>query len=422
MVVVLALSGCPWGDYQRDANVTVDAPCGALPENQEQRDIQLAQCLAVDEPIKAWAKDGQNAPVVLYVDRSGSMRGFLDPDYPSRTDYRSVIDRLIVSLNPQQAFGFGSSVTPIETSLGTLGDRNFYTDNNTEMEDVLDRIASDTAAGATHLIIGDGRRSDPNAANDQFARMRRTAQNWIDRGGTFLLAASRAPFEPVPGDPAGCRPAEDSGAATCPLYAFAFIAPGDEARVVNAFAHADAFEHLFVWPLPGAASTGITADQAPNLSFEPQWGKATSGAPVARARGQTYINQPVPARLELGASDAATRAALAGQTLRSQISTLPLDNRTGSWTPVSGPASLVRSVNGQPGNIEFLSRGADAPRQLYKVELYPTGEAPWLDKFDATSANDEVRTYGLGRLFELFRTRAQSGNPAPVQRAYVVVN
>jgi hypothetical protein len=56
------------------------------------------------------------------------------------------------------------------------------------------------------------------------------------------------------------------------------------------------------------------------------------------------------------------------------------------------------------------------------VELYPTGEAPWLSEFDAESTSDEVRTFGLGRLFELFRGLAQSEGTMPVQRTYIVVN
>jgi hypothetical protein len=181
----------------------------------------LAACLAVDEPLVTWPEEARDAPVILYVDRSGSMRGFLDPGYPARTDYRSVIDRLIVALRPQQAFGFGSSVQPIGTSLGTLGNREFYSDNNTLLEQVLDRIATDTEASATHLIIGDGRRTNPNSANEQYVQMRRLAREWIEQGGTFLVAASRAPFEPVLGDPAGCRAPAGSGSPTCPLYAFA---------------------------------------------------------------------------------------------------------------------------------------------------------------------------------------------------------
>ena len=356
------------------------------------------------------------------------MRGFLDPDYPSRTDYRSVLDRLIVALDPARAFGFGSSVQPIGTSLGTLGNKEFYSDNNTEMEAVFDRIGQDSMAAATHLIIGDGRRTEPDAANEQYVRMRQLAREWIGRGGTFLVAASQAPFETVPGDPAGCRTESDSASATCPLYAFAFIAAGDEARVVSTFASANAFDHVFVWPLPAAASTEIAGEPGPDLTFEPRWGAAADSSPIARVRGRIFTNQPHRARLELaGASDAATqavRAAHAGQALRTRISVRPLNDtaQASSWQPTGGPSSLVREVADNPQTVEFLSRGATAERHLYKVELYPTGEAPWIDKFDAQSAGDEVRTYGLGRLFELFPVLAQSRTPSPVQRAYVVVN
>jgi hypothetical protein len=172
-------------------------------------------------------------------------------------------------------------------------------------------------------------------------------------------------------------------------------------------------------------STEIAAaEQRPDLTFEPRWKRSPPGI----ARGQAFVNNPVRARLELAGNENArtrvAREALAGHELRSQVFVRPLQEvgAHSQWSPVSGSGSLVRVPSGEPQALEFLSHGRMAERHLYKIELFPTGEASWLEDFDAESAEDEVRTYGLGRLFELFRSLAQLGNPGPVQRAYVVVN
>lgn len=404
------------------------AACGALDANPELRDRQLASCLTADPPLATWSSSGERSPVALYVDRSGSMRGFLDPDYPARTDYRRVIDRLIVALQPEEAFGFGSSLDRIDTSLGTLGDRAFYSQNNTEMEDALARIAEDTSASRTHVIVGDGRRTDPDLANEQYVRMRQLAQRWIEQGGSFLVAASRAPFERVPGDPAGCGAASDSVIDSCPLYAFAYVAPGAVTQIVGTFAAADVFDHLFVWPLPAAVPTRVSPlERRPDLSVEPGWESAPDGNPIARVRGQEFTNDPLRARLEFNGSDAtaaAARVALEGQELRDQVYVRRLDPSADSpeWAAVTAAGSLVRAVPGESGTVEFVSRGPSEQPFLYRVERYPTGQATWLAEFDAESSGDAVRTYGLGRLFELFRARAQAGDIEPVQRAYIVVN
>jgi hypothetical protein len=410
------------------AGAELDEPCGSLPTNPEQKDVALASCLVAGDTLATWPESSSAAPVVLYVDRSGSMRGFLDPAYPSRIGYRSIIDRLIVALNPSQAFGYGSAVQPIPTSIGALGDREFYDDNNTEMEQALELIGRDSTAAATHLLIGDGRRTDPNLANEQYVMMRQLARGWIERGGTFLLAASRAPFTLLEEDPAGCQPAAEAPTSTCPLYAFAFIARGDQTRVVATFANADVFEHVFVWPLPASARSVLTVDQPqPELTFEQSWTTAAGAIPVARVRGDEYTNLPLRARLGLHpASDmstAAARVGLEGQEFRGRISVRPLLETSAAmpWQAVSGAGSLVSPVPGEPASVDIRSLGSPE-RHLYRVELIPTGEARWLSDFDAANAGDAERTFGLGRLFELFRSFAQSAEPAPVQRAYVVVN
>jgi hypothetical protein len=423
------------------------ASCDGGSNGDEPADLDLAGRLASSKALGAWADSAAAKPTILYVDRSGSMRGFLDPDYPThvRTDYRSVIDGLVVGLKPGAAFGFGSQITSISPSLGTLGDRSIYSDNNTELESALDSIGHDTSLSATHIVVGDGRRSNPNIANEQYVRIRSLADQWIRSGGTFMVAASMAPFKPVPEDPSGCRRAggdagrhprdederghgdDNAERGTCPLYAFAYVAPGQQARIAAVLA--DRFEHLFVWPLPAVAPDGMSATEEGSpgdVQLERGWSRAADRTPILRTRGPQFSNHPLRLRLSLRDSTSplglAESAALRGQALRSELAVKPLEGQRGEWTPNPAHGSLLRAAGDDPLAFDAFTRGADQPRYLYRVELYPTGVPTWLERFDAESAGDELRTYGLGRLFELFRTAGEQPGVPPAGRIYLVAN
>ncbi|HEX6749030.1 MAG TPA: hypothetical protein VF092_17155 [Longimicrobium sp.] len=426
--------------------VLAGAKCGDGAEpprtGTEPGDMAVAESLATSPALHAWPAEAGSKPVILYVDRSGSMRGFLDPEYHTRvrTDYRSVIDGLVVGLKPDSAFGFGTRITSISPSLGTLGDRTVYSDNNTELESALDLIALDIGLGKSHVLVGDGRRSNPNAANEQYVRIRTLADTWVRSGGTFMVAASLAPFRPVPDDPSGCRragngeeeenednPEEAGEHGTCPLYAFAFVAPGEQTRIASVLG--DRFQHLFVWPVPAVPSAGTVAaaeGAASDVQFERAWSRAADGTPILRTRGPQFSNRPLRIRLALkdttSPAGVAANAALRGQGLRSDLSVKPLDGAGRDWGSSAAQGGLLRQVPGEPLAFEALTRGADQPRYLYRIELYPNGVPGWLDEFDAENAGDALRTYGLGRLFELFRTRGGQPGVPPAARVYVVAN
>jgi hypothetical protein len=395
-------------------------------------DLAAAQSMAVDSPLVTWPAAGGTRPVLLYVDRSQSMRGFLDPEYPARvaTDYRSVLDGFDARLRPSRVFGYGDDVLPTESAgLGVLGSRDFYADGNTELDRVFPLVDADSALGSTHVIIGDGRRGSPDAANGQYVRMRALAERWIEKGGTFIVAASAAPFRPVENDPAGCRASGDAAGQTCPLYAFAFVAPGEQGRVAAALAAV--FQNLYVTPLPavGGAEVRMASEGRAEITLEPEWTAAADGTPIVRVRGRAQTNQPLRATLALrDTTSPAGRAALLA--LRGRrlvpvlaVRTLGPDPAASPWSPSAAAGALMQPSAEDPFAYDFISRGTgkEASRSLYRLQLHPAGDPSWLDAFDAESAGDALRTYGLGRLFESF-VAADPASAPPVLRSYVVVN
>jgi hypothetical protein len=396
----------------------------------EAADLAQAKAMATGDSLAVWPDADAGRPVVLYVDRSQSMRGFLDPSYPGRvaTDYRSVIDGFDARLKPAQVYGFGNEVAAAGQGLGVLGNKEFYGDANTEIEEVFPLISGDSAASSTHVVIGDGRRGNPDAANGQFVRMRALAELWIARGGSFIVASSAAPFRPVKNDPAGCGDAGDADQQTCPLYAFAFVAPGDQGRVAAALA--SVFQNLYVTPLPAVPGSAVamTSRGSAEINLEPGWLATADGTPIVRARGRTATNTPLAASLVLDDTTSprgrAMLASLRGRRLVPTLAvrTLAPDPAASPWRASPARGGLMRPT-ADPFTYEFISRGTgpDVPRYLYRLQLHPAGEPSWLEAFDAESAGDALRTYGLSRLFESFRGVDPRAVP-PVLRAYVVVN
>lgn len=409
----------------------------------EAGDLELARCLATPELVPAIRE--AKAPVTVYFDRSGSMRGFLDPSYPTRvrTDYRSVIDRLVVGLAPTAGYSFGAGLREIEPTLATLGNREFYADKDTRTEHALDVIAGDTARSASHIIVGDGRRGSPTAGDAQFVRMREVADRWIDGGGSFVVATSLAPFKTVATDPSGCRRAT-AGATTdatslaaepqaCPLYAFGFIAPGDAARVAATLA--SVFEHVFVWPAPTIATGDLTLTPTDanrrDVRLERRWASAAKGTPIMRLRGDSATNRSLTAAITV--RDTATpngraaAATLAGQEVEVRMYSRAFTPAaaTQEWVAVEARGALVRPAHALPDSrlaLDLVTRGARATVSMYRIDLVPVGRPSWIERFDAEDASDVVRTYGLGRLFESFRTRARDGSSAPIGRFFIVAS
>jgi hypothetical protein len=438
VIAICHLAGC--ADRQSDAQSSSLTACPGASAQGQPGDMALAKCLA--KPVLIASPRAESVPksVILYVDRSASMRGFLDPDYPARlrTDYRSVIDRVAVGLRPVKGFSFGATMRPIAPTLGTLSDKGFYADRDTKMEEVLSEIAGDTAEAYSHVIVGDGRRGNADVAIRQFVRMREVVEGWLRRGGSFVVATSLAPFKTVETDPSGCRKGQASRTEqTCPLYAFALVRRGDDVAMTATLA--DAFEHIFVWPMLALPSDQLILDadepSRSDIRLQRRWSKTEDGAPLARVSGTAPSIKLFSARLTVQDTSAAIgrgyAAALAGQGISAAVRARAFrtDAVNQPWQPVSPKGSIVMpSSDGR--RIDFATRGASGQKSIFRVDLEPTGEPSWLSEFDASDAHDVLRTYGLGRLFESFRIAATRANdPAtdsmsmrPVARFFVVAN
>jgi hypothetical protein len=433
--LVLALPGCnPPGDRETRTDEVIRGwvtPVDALP----------------------WTASGAAHPVAVYADRSGSMAGFLDTTFTTRPDYRLAIDGLQARLAPQAVFGFGTTVRrETEAGLKVMGDRTWYSDRNTETEQVLDTIAADKAHAWTHLIVTDGRRSAPTSAYGQFEQMRQLAQAWIAAGGSFLVAVSSAPFTPVKDDPSGCHAAGrrehemgNEGAASdqgvehvglrCPLYVFAFAAPGDGMRVGVTLAQL--FDHVWMYPAPTAPGKMFVLGQDPttpgeSVTFERQRLLTADSAAVAAVEGTEPATRPL--RLHVAQPDTESPtgrlvAALLASGTRAELAArgVTSDSTAADWMRQDGRTGAVRVLDAgrtlevfSPGADDCRAAGATEPcGTLYRLELYPTGAPAWLAELEARDASDVERTFGLGRLFEPFRANAAAS--PPLARAYLLV-
>lgn len=378
-----------------------------------------------------WGMGAPAHPVAVYADRSRSMRGFLDPAYPTRVDYRSVIDGLQARLAPRRVYGFGSSVR-LEPSAGidVLGNREFYGDRDTEMEEALDTIARDTLLAWSHVVIGDARRGNPDFAHRQWMRMRELALRWSRARGTFFVAVSRAPFRAVQGDPSGCHAGgEGDSARQCPLYAFVFAAPGDGIRIGAELA--GLFEHVWGHPIPTAplAAAVLRPGAVEGVEYDAAW--LSDPATVPKLEAAEPATRPFPARLV--PSDSAAPAGrlllrlLDGARLELFARPVTADAAAAPWRRQDGGTGPVRATRGgtgvevfSPGGDDCMAAGEGQPcGTLYRIEARAPGAPPWLAEFEAREAADAERTFGLGRLFEPFLPLATSA--PPLARTYLLV-
>lgn len=364
--------------------------------------------------------------VKLYVDRSASMAGYLDSLYSSdfgvgegSSSLRRVLNQLFAASDRHMAvFGFGDRVTTPAASrqanqdvIATLVRPDFYNDNNTRLEDVLDSIARDTTRQGVHLIITDGRRGDGGAANAQWKRIGELARAWSGADGIFALAAIQAPFHQVRGDKAGCWSDTPTKAFVCPLYVIAFAPRGSAFPVLQALR--DVGHRLYVAPTFSDSALTIEAKPAGggtgslNIEGGAQTGRPLHllyAAPNAPPAKPEVAAVSVVARLSGGAAryaaddsfDIVVRSvALAGKT--AATSWQPVYETASAWATPAAPhvdsAGLKLLVP-----LKLKSR-QDVNKVRYQFEIRSTGRPAWLAQFESSQQGDAARTYGLSALF-----------------------
>jgi hypothetical protein len=407
-----------------------EEPCAAGQTSGVAAERAKAQCLAEPALTRPTASATEKRDVILYLDRSASMQGFLDPEYPTRvkTDFRSVLDAVIAGLRPREVRSYGSGVAPASASIGVLGNKAFYQDRDTKMEEVIALIRKDTGELSSHLIIGDGRRGSPATADDQYVQLRDAAAKWVDAGGYFLVASSNAPFKTVESDPSGCRKATigAEAAQTCPIYLFAFIPKDDAPRIASAVT--DVFEHLYMWPTPGVPTGAVVLRPVQGLrklNVNAIWGRAVDGSPIIRTSAHERTVTPNLFMIDVDTTamwGKAYKHLLEGQETSISLFSRSLNgDRKQGWPPMT-TAGLIRPAPSAPRTVDIASLGDGDANSLVRVDLVPTGQPSWLSLVEATDAKDAVRTYGIGRLFEMFRQGAKQSLPVPVARVYLVSN
>jgi hypothetical protein len=365
------------------------------------------------------------------------MRGFLDPEYSTLAhDFRRVLDTLVLQVSPKRVFGYGANLREISGSLGVLGRPSLYKDGYTRIDQALQSVSADTSLAKSHILLGDGRRSSPEEAREQFTTMVAVANTWIERGGVFVIGVSSAPFRTVAGDPSGCGLSSetDPKEQQCPLYAFSFVTASALSRIGQLMTAA--FEHVFVWPVPTAIQSEIVRDTAfpfgngsAGVRFEQRWTMIGARHSVSRYRSDSVMRNYQKFRIqavgETPIEEKWNRALLEQAPVEIEGSVSALAQTKGprviAWQTIDfrQPASILQVDNslGMPF-VGVRATGKRGSPSLLRVRVVGTLRPSWLSTFAATGRSDPVRTMGLELLF--IGLRPQVG--ASTGTAYLLVN
>lgn len=362
-------------------------------------------------------------PMKLYVDRSGSMAGYLDKNFGAGFGIGSGAANLRQLLNSITAvggqtmavYGFGNRVTVVKGTaardvIGTLVSQGFYTDNNTRLEEVLDTIAKDTGRTFTHLIITDGRRGDGASAIAQYKRLGELGRAWAAdpaKPGVFVVAAADAAFRKHREDRAGCWAATGTPSVfNCPIYVFGFLPLSASDSTLSAL-H-ESMQRIYATPVHSSAAISFAArrSSAPSGAFQAFDGQT----PAKPLKLIFHSDSPQVSTVSLvvrADANGGTARYAATDSLVTQLYSAPLC-ATGarSWTRIKDPGSAwVRpgAVSDSAGNVLLtvdLRARAAVPQLAYKVELHSAGRPNWFDEFAAAEQGDATRTYGLQTLLD----------------------
>jgi hypothetical protein len=412
---------------------TADAG-GCPPRIESVRDCVAAAVRPV-APGHTLPAQSAAAAVALYIDRSGSMNGYLDAEnsdsvrnvHASGANLRTTLTRLLaVGGERTQVYGFGERAAPIPAMAQTavlrqLFSQSFYNENDTRTEDVLALVRADSARSSVHLIVTDGRRGSGEAAIAQYQRLGEVASWWTSRDGVFAIAASLSPFQQVREDRAGCWQSDPSAGGRCPLYVFAFIPASAAERTLSILDEVS--ERLYAYPPPSddrvRASHAVAAREGNGAVA------VLRGQPLVLGfRSQAAQNQPVSAdvNLTLHLDQSTARFAL-DDSLAWGLERATLVRQEPQWTEAGDLADdwvQPETVRRGPGAtlvvpLKVRTYAGLAPT-LYRLRISSTGMPGWMRDYEAVQQRDSLRTYGLTTLFTQMQPR-----PALLTGTFVTV-
>lgn len=375
------------------------------------------------------------ASVALYIDRSGSMNGYLDAEnadsgqtiHASGANLRTTLTQLLAVGGERTAvYGFGERVAALPALaqtevLGRLFSQAFYNENDTRTEDVLALVRADSERSSVHLVVTDGRRGSGESAIAQYQRLGEVASWWTASGGVFAIAASMAPFQQVRGDRAGCWQSTRSPEGRCPLYVFAF-APASAAERTLAILDGLS-DRLYAYPSPSDARIRVEHATASHQGAG-SVGVVRAQPFVLGYRSQGAQNQPVAADVTLTfhADESTARFAL-DDSLTWRLERAVLRRQAPEWTEAGDVADdwvQPGALRTGPGSTLLLplkvrSYAGISPT-LYRIRISSAGFPRWVREYEAVQQRDSLRTYGLTALFTQLQPR-----PAKLAGAFVTV-
>jgi hypothetical protein len=387
--------------------------------------------VAPDHPLA----EQSPAAVVVYIDRSGSMNGYLDAENAdssrttglSASNLRTTLTRLLaVGGERTSVYGFGEKAAPLPAMartevLGQLFSQSFYDESDTRTEDVLALVRADSSRASVHLIVTDGRRGSGESAIAQYQRIGEVASWWTSRGGVFAIAASMSPFRQVRGDSAGCRPSTGSAEGRCPLYVFAFVPTSAAERTLTLLEGVS--DRLYAYPAP--------SDGRLRMGHSTTSPEGSGSVSVVRAdpfvlgfRAQGTQNQPAAAEVTLAfhLDESAARFAL-DDSLAWRLERAALRRDEPQWTQAGDPSQErvqpgpLRRAAGSTLELPVTVRSyvGIAPT-LYRIQVSTLGMPRWVREYEAVQHRDSLRTYGLSTLFTQLQPR-----PAVLGGAFVTI-
>ena len=136
----------------------------------------------------------------VYLDRSGSMRGFINDDYDriGATSYcdflRNLDGYLRAKVDTVMYYKFGTSIQVLRNCSDAIVQPSFYDETETRLAQLIDNLSKAVSKNLPRsiLIITDGIQSTPE--REDFREMISAISNWLSRGFSFEILMMQSEF------------------------------------------------------------------------------------------------------------------------------------------------------------------------------------------------------------------------------------